>query len=216
MNTEGLIFNFLGDSITYGYGTSGNDKIYLNLLKEDLALKEANNYGIGGTRYGNYIGKDIYAKVPEARPFGERYKTMKDGADAVVVFGGTNDYGTGNIPWGERNDCSMDTFLGSVNYLLKGLKEKYPSAVLLILTPVHRIKETVTANAVTGKYLPDYAREICCAAKRFGAVTVDLFFAEDVPSQEEFNRRYLFDGLHPNDAGHRWIAEKIKRVLEGI
>lgn len=216
MNTKGMIFNFLGDSITYGYGASDEAKIYLNLLKKELDLKEANNYGIGGTRYGNYIGKDIYAKVPEARPFGERYKKMKDGADAVVVFGGTNDYGTGNIPWGDEDDCRMDTFLGSVNYLLNGLKEKYPSAVLLVLTPVHRIKETEIPNAITGKYLPDYARAICKAAKRFGVVTADLFFGEDIPTIEEFNRKYLFDGLHPNDEGHKWIAEKITDVLEQL
>ena len=50
MKTENLVINFLGDSITEGCGTSYPEKIFHALLKKELNLKEARNYGVSGTR----------------------------------------------------------------------------------------------------------------------------------------------------------------------
>ena len=49
MELQNKKINFLGDSITQGVGTSGKEKIFLNLLKESAGLSTVRNYGISAT-----------------------------------------------------------------------------------------------------------------------------------------------------------------------
>ena len=119
MNLKNKKINFLGDSITEGVGTSGQEHIYLNILRESVGLAEARNYGISGTRYAIQKGtksrpKDDYVDV---NSFSERFDKMEDDADIIVVFGGTNDYGHGDAPLGKFSDCTPDTFYGACHYL---------------------------------------------------------------------------------------------------
>lgn len=59
MDLQGKVINFLGDSITQGYGTTGPEFRYDTLLRKACGLKAANNYGLGGTRIA-------YQHVPTA------------------------------------------------------------------------------------------------------------------------------------------------------
>ena len=90
--------NFLGDSITEGVGTSQKDNIYLNILKKECSLAEARNYGKSGTRIARQI---MMTDDPFDQDFLMRAEKMADDADIIVVFGGTNDFGHGDAPFGE-------------------------------------------------------------------------------------------------------------------
>ncbi len=96
MELVGKKINFLGDSITEGVGVSDKEHIFLNLLKREEGLAEARNYGWSATRIARQIGNDPYNGICYA----DRYESMKADADAVVVFGGTNDFGHGDAPLG--------------------------------------------------------------------------------------------------------------------
>ncbi len=138
MEVKGLTVNFLGDSITEGVGVSAPERLYHALLKEELQLKEARNYGIRGTRFALQKGtperpKDDYMDV---NSFSERFASMDD-ADLVVVFGGTNDYGHGDAPLGSFSDRTPDTFYGACHYLFSGLIKKYLGKPIVIMTPLH-------------------------------------------------------------------------------
>ena len=50
MELKGKIINFLGDSITEGVGVEKTENIFHQIIKEKYGLKEAENYGISGTR----------------------------------------------------------------------------------------------------------------------------------------------------------------------
>lgn len=50
MILEGKIINFLGDSITEGYGTTSAGKRFFEVMRDKYGMKEANGYGIGGTK----------------------------------------------------------------------------------------------------------------------------------------------------------------------
>ena len=67
MELKGKIINFLGDSITEGVGTSGPDYIYHAVLKKNVGLKEARNYGKSGTKIANlkipYLLHFIYCLI---------------------------------------------------------------------------------------------------------------------------------------------------------
>ena len=93
MELKGLKINFLGDSITEGYGISSIDRVYWKLLADNDGVI-ARGYGISGTRIARQ-------RVPSPEPrwdlnFGMRVNDMDPDADVIVVFGGTNDYGHGD------------------------------------------------------------------------------------------------------------------------
>ena len=210
MELKGKKIVFLGDSITEGSGTSCEAARFTCVLKEMAGLSEIRNYGIGGTRIARQIA------CPDTTDFCARFSGMDDDADAVVVFGGTNDYGHGDAPFGEFTDRTPQTFCGAVHYLFRGLIEKYPTKPVIIITPMHRIHD-YKPNSSNQKVLKDYVDVIREAAEMYSLPVLDLFasfgICPDIPEQKE---AFCPDGLHPNDAGNRVLAEKLKKFLEAI
>ena len=126
MKLEGSKIDFLGDSITEGCGTSGPDCRFSALLQRNCKLAAARNYGIGGTRYARQ-------RVPSESPYTDmdfcgRAGQMDRDADVVFVFGGTNDFGHGDAPFGGPEDRTPDTFCGRKTEPCPPLRE-YAAAI---------------------------------------------------------------------------------------
>lgn len=62
MDLKGKTINFLGDSITYGYGTTGPAFRYDTLLAKACGLRAANNYSVGALAL--HISKNQRQKTP--------------------------------------------------------------------------------------------------------------------------------------------------------
>ena len=208
MDLKGLTINFLGDSITEGSGTTAPEKVFHQLIKEKYDMKHAYNCGIGGTRIARQLEPtkdrpkhDLYFEL--------RAETMDRNADAVIVFGGTNDYGHGDAPFGELDSEDIYTFCGAVNSLINKLLRDYPKAKIIFMTPIHRLNETIPLEPQK-KTLEDYVnaiREIC---KKRGVAVIDLFKINPLdPSDAEL----VPDGLHPNDRGHSVMADVVAKEL---
>ncbi len=222
MELKNKKINFLGDSITYGAGVSGPEKIFLNVLKERVGLAEARNYGIGGTRYAVQTGtwyrpKDDYVDV---NSFAERYDEMDNDADVVVVFGGTNDFGHGDAPLGRFEDRSPDSFYGACHYLFTGLIKKYPGKPIVIMTPTHRCNERCRycgEKQIISGMLEDYVNIIRKVAEYYSLPVLDLYACSGMqPEVDVIREMYIPDGLHPNDAGHAVIAAKLEKFLRDL
>jgi len=222
MKLEGLTINFLGDSITEGSGTSGKDAIFHAVLKREANLKEARNYGIGGTRFAIQQGtpgrpKDDYVDV---NSFCERFDQMEDDADVVVVFGGTNDYGHGDASIGGFMDRTPETFYGACHYLFSGLIKKYLGKPIIVMTPLHRLRELInTGDAKVQGYgtLKEYVDIIREVAEYYSLPVLDLYATSGLqPAIKEIQETYIPDGLHPNDAGHIILAHKLRTFLEAL
>ena len=141
---------------------------------------------------------------------------MADDADVVVVFGGINDYGRGDAPFGAFTDRTMDTYCGALHVLMKGLIEKYPTAVICFMTPLHREKEWQGSHR-NGLPLYAYVEKIRETAEYYSLPVLDLYQSAgiypDIPAQKE---AFCPDGLHPNDAGNERIAERLQGFLERL
>ncbi len=218
MKLKGLKINFLGDSITEGVGTSSADAIYHAILKKDANLKEARNYGIGGTRFA--IQQNPQDDYIDVNSFCERFDKMDDDADVVVVFGGTNDYGHGDATLGCFFDKTPYTFYGACHCLFSGLIKKYLGKTIVIMTPLHRLNETKNTSYEkpegigTLKEYVDIIREV---AQYYSLPVLDLFATSGMqPAIKEIQEKYMPDGLHPNDEGHMIIAHKLKAFLESL
>ena len=222
MKLENKKINFLGDSITEGVGTSCQEHIYLNILKESVGLFEARNYGISGTRYAIQAGTQSRPKdnFVDVNSFSERFERMEDDADIVIVFGGTNDYGHGDAPIGKFSDRTPETFYGACHYLYSGLVRKYPGKEIVIMTPLHRCNElSEYGDAKETRYgsLKEYVDIIREVAEYYSLPILDLYASSGLqPEVEEIKNTYIPDGLHPNDLGHQIIAHKLETFLQNL
>lgn len=215
MKLEGMTFVFLGDSITEGVGVSGNDKRYFELLKKNYGLKSVVGYGIAGTRFAKQL-------TPSEEPSFDRYFASRipemGEADAVVVFGGTNDFGHGDAPIGSFSDRTPDTFYGACHDLFTRLIEKYPGKPIVIMTPLHRVEEDdIYVKHGVSVTLKDYVQIIREVAEYYALPVCDLFKASGMqPRVDAIREKLIPDGLHPNDAGHEILAARLGNFLSGL
>lgn len=219
MNLNGLKINYLGDSITEGAGVSCTEHIYLNLMAAENGLV-ARNYGISGSRIANQLNP-ANPNDRHERCFVTRIEDMDPDADVIVVFGGTNDFGHGDAPVGAPSDRTVNTYYGACHCLCSRLIEKYPTAQIVIMTPLHRTNELnprgdgwkATDYAILSTYV-DILKEV---ATDYSLPVLDLWSVSGIqPCIEAHRIAFMPDGLHPNDAGHRRIADRLTAFLKNL
>ena len=218
MQLNGATVNFLGDSITFGVGASCVENRYTDVLAREFGLKRANNYGVSGSRFAR---QRVMTDDPSDLDFCMRMEEMALDADAVVVFGGTNDFGHGQAPLGMPCDREPDTFYGACHYLMNGLLERYAGKPVVICTPLHRLTEDNPRGDDTGRKpssvatLDTYRRIIMEVAELYALPVLDLYATSGIqPKNPVCRERLLPDGLHPSDEGHAIIARRIGHFLE--
>ena len=148
-----------------------------------------------------------------------RAEDMQREADLIVVFGGTNDYDHGDAPFGCFADRTPMTFYGALHTLYAYLTETYPGVPVVVLTPLHRLNEDNGNVKRTYGYRPlkEYVTAIREVAEYYSFPVLDLFATSGLqPNVEIIKKTYMPDGLHPNDAGHEIIANKLVRFLETL
>ena len=217
MELKGKKINFLGDSITFGSGVADPENIFWNVIaRENGAV--CRGYGIGGTRIAR-------KRVPSADPvfdqdFVSSVETMDPDADAVVVLGGTNDFGHGDAPIGRMEDRSPYTFYGAMHLLCQALLTRYPNAKLVIMTPLHRLSEDVTVNEIglpLSTNLEGFVEIEKEVARYYGIPVLDAFAMSGMqPKVPVIQQMFMPDGLHPNDAGHKKMAELLTGFLRAL
>ncbi len=212
MELKGKKINFLGDSITQGVGPSAPENVFVEVMKRNEGLAEARNYGISATRIAC---QSTAADGKSDGNYCARALDMDPDADIVVVFGGTNDYGHGDAPLGTFDDRTRYTFWGACHELMRSLMERYPHGTIVILTPTHRLHEkNPNCNGVGLETYVDIIKE---AARYYSLPVLDLFAMGGIQPDVETNKTtYMPDGLHPNDAGNRLIAERLAAFLRAL
>jgi lysophospholipase L1-like esterase len=203
---------FFGDSITEGVGASNLELRYASQVGKMLGA-EVINYGIGGTRLARQLIQSSSSHAHDI-DFNMRTILLDKTADKIFFFGGTNDYGHGVAPLGNVGDYDEFTFHGAVNKLFSTLIGMYGKDKIVIILPLKRYGMNDIPNAKTGKYLVDYVEIIKYYVDLYGLKYLDLFNdCFDEPTTNEYSE-FFADGLHPNDNGHKIIAEKICEFIK--
>ena len=217
MELKGKKIVFLGDSITEGCGTSGVEHHFVTLIGK-MGECEVKNYGIGGTRFARQTTPtwEIWDK-----DFCGRVEELDEDADVVVVFGGTNDFGHGDAPLGTIEDRSLYTFYGACHHIMTRLHERFAGKPIVFLTPLHRCNEDNPKGDGNKPYnvapLKTYVNIIREMAEYYSLPVLDLYAVSGIqPKVDAIREKYCPDGLHPNDAGHVILAEKIFAFLKAM
>ncbi len=217
MELQGKKIVFLGDSITEGSGVADKENIYWNRVAK-MTGAACFGYGIGGTRIAR---QKVPTNPRHDSHFDSRVDSMIPDADIVVVFGGTNDFGHGDAPFGTMADRDDTTFYGALHTLYRHLYEQYPAAQLVVMTPTHRLGED---NGIWNELgvrrsgnLADYVAIIREVAAYYSIPVLDLWQVSGIqPTVPVLKETYMPDGLHPNDAGHAKLAEKLVGFLTSL
>ena len=215
MSMTNLKINFLGDSITEGYGAKSLYG-YVDYVAEYTGAK-CNNYGIAGTRIAKQNIPSDNARYD--LDFCSRVDEMDNDADIVFVFGGTNDYGHGDAPMGIFGDTTNKTFYGALDLLYRKLIEKYYNIPIVIITPLHRYDENNLKGDGSKSHdaypLKSYVEAIRKVAQWYSLPVLDFYNSSGLnPNVEIIKSKYLPDGLHPNDDGHRRLAKLIIQYIK--
>lgn len=202
---------FLGDSITQGVGASEEKYNYVNRVRDELRASVI-NYGVSGTRIGR---QTLMRHSPMFNyDFRLRAEIMECEADLVFVFGGTNDYGHGMLRLGDKDTRDEDTFVGNLRLLIDYLIVKYGREKLCFILPLHRSDEDGYACKgeelnEQGAPLVDYVNAMRYVLREYAVDFIDLY-DNGIPKPEvNTGDEYTVDGVHPNNKGHKLIADKV-------
>ena len=211
MELTHLTINFLGDSITEGYGVNDVKNCFVSRIAAETGCI-CRNYGISGTRIARQKKASVYPM--HDLDFVARVPCMGEDADLIVVFGGTNDFGHGDAPLGCMDDRDVFTFYGALHTLYSSLKARYSGKPIVVITPLQRARPLEKSIVPA---LSDYVDIIKQVAAFYDLPVLDLFQQSRLhPRTEQLRERYLPDGLHPNDEGHAILASEILTFLQAL
>jgi lysophospholipase L1-like esterase len=208
------LIEFIGDSITTGYGNEGEspecwftpdtqnaDQTYAAMTARELnaAYSLIALSGLGVIRN---LRADSAVSAETAVDFIDRtlglnpfitWPADRRVPDAVIINLGTNDYSS--IPFPEDDD-----FISAYLELLGAVRKRYPDVIIfaiagpLMLDPASRLIETAVARFRTGN----------------NDNLIEFVFIENnlEPSAEDFGCDF-----HPNVHGHRKIAEQLIPII---
>ena len=206
---------FLGDSITCGYGLADPSVRYTVQVSEQLGLTEE-NHGITGT-----LMAQAGLNHSDGRDYVSRLHLIEH-ADIAVVFGGTNDYFWSDMPIRGGEDDRY--FAHAVETVCRYITRVRAGKLTLVVTPYPHNgvgnylggqtwktasrHDTDTRN-FCGHTLSEYAAvmEDICRAYAIPCLNLHKNFAFD-------HQCHTLDGCHPNEEGHRLLAEAIARELK--
>lgn len=218
MNLNGIKMGVIGDSITEGCGVSDLNNMFYNRLALECGIRELYVDGISGSRIARQ--RIPSEKARHDLDFVSRVDKIDADCDLVIVFGGTNDFGHGDAPMGELNDDTPYTFCGACNILCEKLHMRFPESQIVFMGPLHRSTE----NNPCGDNKPepvgtlyDYVEVIKTITRKHSIPFIDLMSVAGIaPRVPVLKEKYMPDGLHPNDAGHARIAERLKGFLQAL
>ena len=184
----------LGDSITFGIGSSHRGSYRLDLYKKLTAAGAKVDY-IGSQRAGNFEKpqNEGWSGFTIAQISSMADRSIKGKPNVILLMAGTND-----IAWAGNKPTAPDR-LGS---LIDKLVTEAPNAVLLVatLTPLAKgSKDVDIYNSAIPKVVSARAEK----GKKVAVVSMAAVQTND-----------LKDGVHPNDAGYTKMADAWFRGIE--
>lgn len=182
---------FIGDSITQGrfrkYSSSALDwtasKPFGSLIAEIAGDMNYGNFGIGGACVTTVVNSWM-SLITNCSKI--------TGYDVVFICGGTNDYG---------NNATSANFTTAYGTVVDTLKSNNTEVVAV--TPVYRTSKT--GSNTQGLTLNDYCQLIKTISDNKNIKCIDLYPL----TNDNVFITYCPDGLHPNEIGHKIMADLI-------
>ena len=140
--------------------------------------------------------------------------------DLAIIAAGVNDYYVSSAsPIGTlvnsvtATDFTKTDFIGALQYIITKALTSKPGIKIALFTPL-KINNFNTANSQS-KVLKDYADAIKTVADYYSIPVLD-FYSMSGLNRMNFST-YLSDGVHPTEAGYKFICEnKLKSFIANL
>lgn len=203
----------LGDSLTAATNLIHEENYaqmtYPYFLKQTLGAEEVVNLGIGGSSVGRYWDQ----------AFVDRYREIPNDTDLIIVMGGTNDgFCATRKELGTLEERMPRTFAGDLDELLRGLKENYPEAEIVLVTPLsnvlHDMLRKKNEALLPQSMFTDMMEKL---ALEYGVNYIDLYHTNFLDTHDAaIIHNFMPDGVHGNASGYQLLAEHIAAQIVGI
>lgn len=200
----------LGDSITAAANLESMEDYqqyaYPAQLQKILGADEVVNLGIGGSSIGRYW----------ENAFVDRYQEIPEDTDLIMVMGGTNDgFCMNEEEFGTLEERKENTFIGDLDELMRGLKENYPDATIVFVTPLpnvlHDMLRKERSELLPQSRLVGVIKQL---AEEYDIPVIDLYNSNILDSHDAaIIYNYVPDGVHCNPAGYKILAEHFAAEL---
>lgn len=183
---------FYGDSLTeinFQY-TKG----YHKWVQEILGLTSYENFGVSG-----YKISDVYNKVNSTTATG----------DIIFVMCGVNDENF-STPLGTMGDATTSTIYGSYDKLCSLLKSKYPTKIILFITPHYQTRYPHN-DGITSYEVSKAMKEVC---EKYAINVYDNYAISGIYPQNDTNKTtFTTDGCHWNDLEHEIVGKNLANYV---
>lgn len=182
-----------------------------------LAL-EITNYAVGGAGFTSLASSLINTQVDAACADGvapyDIYILWASGNDfsAQATIGNQNDYTS------EDNYTNLDTQSGGINYCVKKILEKAPTAKIAIFTSLRYLSQNAGWNPFyngSGNGMKAYVDGQIACANRWGIPVLNQFL--EFPMNPYNSAQFVVsDGTHLNPTAYEYIANRQIDFLSGV
>lgn len=218
LKTEFLPYSAKNNTNNLKLTTYGDSIVYRNAWQPFLLNKYDfihTNLGIGSTtmayvasveqEFPCMVNNDRIAEVKNSNP------------DIIIIMGGTNDchrnvdIGT-DAEFGKSiSEKNKANFKGAYSFLIETLLNWKPTLKIILMTPMHSYAEIT--YSYNNSY-DDFAQAVRDIAHYYALNIVDTNNYSGI-SKFDYST-YTVDGLHPNEAGGKIIANLVNDILEKI
>ena len=180
-----------GDSITHGAQVEGHSWVYF--LSEDHTNIDFVNEGRNGRKTA-----DREELLPVLKQF--------PGAEYFLIFLGVNDLKDGN-------DSMVNSCVENMSWMIAEIRKVNSKSKIVILAPSDINLQSINAINKSKKYNANTKKSLYVLEKRYKKLAASLHtgfisLLHTVPKPD------YADGLHPNIAGQKQIAEAIWKQLK--
>lgn len=200
-----------GDSITAT--RKGVDQVFAQRLPDLLRKKfilEVSNAGVGSSHSGT-IHDNAVAKVRHARDRFEE-EVLAYNPDLVTIGFGTNDaYIDSKTPDGASR-LTLDQYRNNLVYMITELQKRKIKVILIAPNPLSDPRPEFQ-----NQRLFQYVKVVRALAKEYRTGLADNYrlFMNYGRKHGDY-ARLLLDGVHPNDEGHRLIADNLAKQMRRV
>ncbi|MBI2009412.1 hypothetical protein HYS84_03330 [Candidatus Saccharibacteria bacterium] len=209
---------FFGASVVYGVGgeVGGAPDIIKAELHKQAYAPSGPAEGVGHEIYNLGVSGATSAMLLKHAQ-NELSARAKSGRKLIVLLSvGVND--SKNTDGQGSHLVDIVTYKQNIEKILAVFSEAGASVIAYGFTPVDETKTSPFSGSTAApaayfvnNRIKEFEKVFMGVAAQNGAQTLPLF---EQAIQESWVRFFIYsDGLHPNSAGHAWLAEKIKPIL---
>lgn len=137
--------------------------------------------------------------------------------EILVLAYGTNDYTKAVKLDNPEDSYDQSTFGGSLRHSIELLQKTYPDMQIVIVTPIYCIlfsqesSYDCTEKDFGSGYLEDYVQLLLQIGREYDLPVIDNFHDSGIGPENW--KKYLEDGMHPNEDGRELLAAQMAAEL---